>query len=141
MRPENGLKLERLSRTLRHLSFHKRWRATVLIALAIGVVATACDQGPKSEGVIIIDAVSQDGTVTMKGRMSFELNAQSGRLEPNYWKPENLFLFRVPTEKVGGVSAKAGEIYRVDANKGLVKVGTFDGATSNDDLVKRYARN
>jgi hypothetical protein len=129
-----------MSRTFRRRLPGKSLVARLFIVLAAAVVVTACSQGPKGESVIIIGAVSQDGTVSMKGRMSFALNPLSGRLEPSYWKPDTLYLFRVSTDKVGGVSAKAGEIYRVGQNKDLTNVGTFDQATTDDDLVSRYVK-
>lgn len=104
------------------------------------VVLVACSRVPKAEQVIVVDAVTEDGSVSLGGRMSFERNPATGRLEPDYWEPGTLYLFRVSTDAIGEVAAEAGEIYRVQPDQTLKKVGSFDLGRSKEELVKRYAK-
>jgi hypothetical protein len=116
-------------------------RIATLAGLVLGVMLAtlACRARITSDQVIMVKGVTDDGFVKFEGRMTFKQNPVTGKLEPDYWKPTTLYLFRVATDKVGGISAKRGEIYRVGSNKELTKAGLFDESKSDDELEKQYS--
>jgi hypothetical protein len=116
------------------------WLTGASLALLAMIAVTGCSRGPKADVVVVVKAVAEDGTASFWGRMSFELNQQTGQLEPSYRKPGTLYLFRVTTDKVGDVSAKPGDIFQVQAGGTLTKVGVFDLASTDEALVKRYSK-
>ncbi len=49
--------------------------------------------------------------------------------------PGVVILFRTDGKTPNGEAGKAGEVYQVDDNRKLVKIGTFDSGKSDDQLI------
>ena len=104
-----------------------RWRSLCLIALVLMVGFLGCKKAAK--GVIVVNN-GEAKMVTMKIGSNGEI--------PNLWEPGWVVLFRTDGKIPGGEAGKAGEAYRIDDQKKLNKIGTFDPKRSDTELAKDY---
>lgn len=83
-----------------------------------------------------IAIVTEGGSANISGKLSFAMD-RSGSMRPRTWTPGMVFLFRV-NEVVNGEAGKASEIYQLDENLKLKKIGEFDLKKSDDELTEEY---
>lgn len=106
---------------------------TCLVSLTLAWFYTGC--GPKSKCLIIIE----NGKANFQGIMLGEQPKQG-------WLPGRVVLFRetidlssLNTQLPSGTIGKAGEVYRIDSQYKLEKIGEFDPKLPNSQLLTKYA--
>jgi hypothetical protein len=110
-----------------HITQETRQRILCLIALVLVVGFVGCKKAAK--GVVVINN-GETKMVTMKIGSNGEI--------PNLWEPGWVVLFRTDGKIPGGEAVKAGEAYRIDDQKKLARIGTFDLKKSDQELAKDY---
>lgn len=107
----------------------------VALVLLIAGLMSSCGRTAKADMIVI---VNESGGASIRGKVAMERNPNTGGMEPQLWKEGGLFLFRAAQKMDDGFEAKAGTIYRVEKERKLKEVGTFDIKATDDALAKAH---
>lgn len=113
------------------MSSRKVLSCVCLVLLSIGLFGGGCRMGPQSKCVII---VKEGGKAEVKSLLLGGSASNAG------WRSGNVVLFRETQLVAGGATGKAGEIYQIDDQNKLQKIGDFDLKLSDSELLDKYGK-
>jgi len=102
-----------------------------LIIIFISILLTSCG-GTKSQNVVIINSTKKMYAI---GEPLVVFKSSAAML--NYYSPGTIVVFKVDY-KILKQQGKSGEVYWIDKDSKLIKIGSIDTATPNKTIVKKY---
>jgi len=110
------------------------YRLVALATIAILFFTVIACRGIHGDTMVVVD---EGETVGVRGQVTLSLNPATGKFDPALNEPGIIYVFRAD-KTIGGVDAKAGDIFIVDEEGVLQKAGTFDTDKTNDELAKMF---
>lgn len=113
------------------MSSQKVLSRVCMVLLSVGLLSSSCGTAPGSRCIII---VKEGGKADVKSILMGGSAANAG------WRSGNVVAFRETQSRAGGAIGKAGEVYQIDEQNNLQKIGDFDLNLSDNDLLNKYGK-